>query len=79
MPHVITDLGYRLFFYSNEGEPREPIHVHVESENGEAKVWVDPISIAKSQGYNSKEQREIVKLVAKHRNLIVRKWHEHFR
>lgn len=78
MPHVITDRGYRLFFYSNEGDPREPIHVHVESANGVAKVWVNPESIAESHGYSGKEQRDIVKLVAHHRNLIVRKWHEHF-
>ena len=38
MPTVFSEGGYRFFFYSNEGNPREPVHVHVERGDGEAKI-----------------------------------------
>jgi len=28
MPVVFRYRGYRFFFYSNEGDPREPLHIH---------------------------------------------------
>lgn len=36
MPTVFRDGGFRFFFYSNEGDPREPVHVHVERSGMEA-------------------------------------------
>lgn len=42
MPEVFRWRGFRFFFYSNEGSPREPCHVHVEHADGEAKVRHDP-------------------------------------
>ncbi|WP_235911689.1 DUF4160 domain-containing protein [Mesorhizobium xinjiangense] len=42
MPLIFSSGPYRLFFYLNEGDPREPIHVHVRSSDGEAKIWVEP-------------------------------------
>jgi hypothetical protein len=42
MPEVFRDRGFRFFFYSNEGSPREPIHIHVERDNQEAKFWLNP-------------------------------------
>ena len=29
MPIVFRYHGYKFFFYSNEGDPREPVHIHV--------------------------------------------------
>jgi hypothetical protein len=39
MPVVLRYKGFRFFFYSNEGSPREPVHVHVHvlGADGEAK------------------------------------------
>ncbi len=34
--------GFRFFFYSNEGSPREPVHVHVRAASSEAKLWLEP-------------------------------------
>jgi hypothetical protein len=42
MPAVFRYKGFRFFFYSNEGNPREPAHVHVRGEGGEAKFWLSP-------------------------------------
>jgi hypothetical protein len=42
MPEVSRDRGFRFFFYSNEGDPREPVHVHIERDRCEAKFWLRP-------------------------------------
>ncbi len=41
MPVVFRYKGFRYFFYSNEGSPREPVHVHVRAGSGEAKLRLD--------------------------------------
>ena len=38
MPTVFRIDGFRFFFYSNEGNPREPVHVHVRKAGAEAKL-----------------------------------------
>jgi hypothetical protein len=42
MPTVSLDRGFRFFFYSNEGLPREAVHIHVEKDDVEAKFWLRP-------------------------------------
>ncbi len=79
MPVVFRESGLRYFFYSNEGFPREPLHIHVKGRGCDAKVWLEPaVSIAESYGFNSRELVRILSVVAENRNLIERAWHEHF-
>ncbi len=79
MPVVFRVKGIRFFFYSNEGNPREPIHIHAESADGRAKVWLYPeASIASSAGYNRKQLAEIVVAVSAHRADVERAWNEYF-
>ena len=42
VPVVLRYKGFQLFFYSNEGSPREPMHVHVRGDGREAKYWMRP-------------------------------------
>jgi hypothetical protein len=42
MPTVFRHDGFRFFFCSIEGDPREPMHVHVMGDGGEAKFWLSP-------------------------------------
>jgi Domain of unknown function (DUF4160) len=42
VPKVFEQDGYRFHFYSNEGDPREPIHVHVAKQGADAKFWLYP-------------------------------------
>lgn len=42
MPVILRFKGYKFFFYSNEGNPLEPAHIHVRSAEGEAKFWRVP-------------------------------------
>jgi hypothetical protein len=79
MPTVFRERGFRFFFYSNEGLPREPIHIHVERDDVEAKFWLHPdVSLAYNEGYNARTLRELLGIVERNRNLIERAWNEYF-
>ena len=39
MPVILRIDGFRFFFYSNEGNPLEPAHIHVMKSGSEAKFW----------------------------------------
>ena len=80
MPVVLRHKAFRFFFYSNEGSPREPIHVHVRGNGGEAKLWLRPaVRVAASDGLDARTLRELVEVVERNLALIERNWHEHFR
>jgi hypothetical protein len=80
MPVVFRYRGFRFFFYSNEGSPREPMHVHVLGEGGEAKLWLHPeVRVAVSDGLSAKALRELSAVVTQNAALIERAWNEHFR
>ena len=79
MPVVLRDSGLRYFFYSNEGSPREPAHVHVMGGGGEAKIWLEPeIAVADSYGFSSAQLARILRIVNDNRERLFRAWHEHF-
>jgi len=79
MPVVFRHHNLTFFFYSNEGDPREPIHIHVRRSGDIAKVWLYPlIGIAESRGFNSRELSVILRLVIGNRHLIEKTWHEYF-
>lgn len=79
MPVVFRVAGLRFFFFSNEGLPREPAHIHVKGSGSDAKIWLEPeISIADSYGFNSRQLADIIRIVSENRDRILRAWHEHF-
>ena len=79
MPVVLRYRGFRFFFYSNEGSPREPVHVHVVGAGGEAKYWLHPlVSLAGSDGFDARTLRELQGVVEQNAELIERAWNEYF-
>lgn len=79
MPTVFRREGARFFFYSNEGDPREPPHVHVERGSGAAKIRLGPeVAIVESFGFSRREQSELLRIVEATREEIERAWHDHF-
>ncbi|MDP5008972.1 MAG: DUF4160 domain-containing protein [Glaciimonas sp.] len=79
MPVIFRYKGFRFFFYSNEGSPREPVHVHVRNSEGEAKFWLHPIvSLENSDGFDAKQLRELAKVVEQNIILIEKTWNEYF-
>jgi hypothetical protein len=79
MPTVFRERGFRFFFYSNEGSPREPAYIHVEKDNNEAKFWLIPaVQVAYNDGYDARTLRELLVIVTVNRDLIERAWNEFF-
>ena len=79
MPVVFRHRGGRFYFFSNEGSPREPVHIHVEKDGGEAKFWLRPdVVVAESFGFTRRELVELGLVVLERREEIERAWHEHF-
>ena len=79
MPVAFRHKGFRFAFYSNEGDPREPPHVHAIKNGVDAKFWLSPeIVVAYNDGFNSRTLRELTELVSERRDFIVRAWDEFF-
>ena len=80
MPVVFRHHGFKFFFYSNEGTPREPVHIHVEKDYVEAKFWLEPeVHLAYNDGYDARTLRNLLETVELNRERIERAWNEFFR
>ncbi len=79
MPLVFTINGFRFFFFSNEGDPREPLHIHVRKDRNLAKFWIDPeVTLADSYGFSAKELNIIRKIIDNRKAEIAGAWNDHF-
>ena len=76
MPTVMRSGPYRFFFYA--GDRDEPPHVHVERDNSEAKYWLDPIQLERSNGFSRSELSKLKKLTTNNRQHLLDQWHEFF-
>lgn len=80
MPVIFRWEGIRFYFFSNEGDPREPIHVHAQRADAEAKIWLFPQpAIADSEGFTRRELTLLLRVVEHNKVLIEEAWHGHFR
>ncbi|AEC16383.1 DUF4160 domain-containing protein [Gallibacterium anatis] len=78
MPVILRFKGYKLFFYSNEGNPLEPPHIHVRKAGNEAKFWLEPVSLAQNDGFNAKELKELLIYISTQKEIIQGHWYEYF-
>jgi hypothetical protein len=79
MPVVFRERAFRFFFYSNEGSPREPVHIHVEKDDLEAKFWLLPeVRVAYNDGFDARTLRELLGIVETNKDRIGRAWNEFF-
>ena len=79
MPVVLRKDGFKFMFYSNEGDPREPSHIHVRHGREEAKFWLLPVvALAHNDGFNARTLNIVQRLVEKHRDELERSWNEYF-
>lgn len=86
MPSLFKLLGYKVYFWSNEGQPLEPVHVHISKSNPSAnatKFWVysDGTVHLASNGskLSSKEIRNLERALQAHFDEIVFQWENYFR
>ena len=76
VPTVMRAGPYRFFIWSHE--PPEPAHIHVESGDGHAKFWLDPVSLAEAEGYNPREVARIRRIVVANRSELRERWRDIF-
>lgn len=75
-PTVFRKQGYRFLFFSRE-EPR--MHVHILSEDGEAKFWLEPqIELARNYRFSRTALKEIERIIEEHQDEIRIAWEIHF-
>jgi len=56
----------------------EPPHVHVDRESLSAKLWLDPVILARNLGFGARELRTIERMVVEHQQEFLRAWNEYF-
>ena len=79
MPIVFRLEGMRFHFYSYEGAPREPMHLHVARPDVDAKFWLYPqVRLAYNNGFSGREIRRLIGIVEAHREQIEEVWNAHF-
>jgi len=76
MPTVLRIDGYRFYFYSHE--PNEPPHVHIDRAEFSAKVWLEPVSLARNLGFRGREVNIILRHVRAHQAQLLEAWHDFF-
>ncbi|MBQ9511809.1 MAG: DUF4160 domain-containing protein [Lachnospiraceae bacterium] len=85
MPQVFRVGSYWVFFWTNEGEPMEPVHVHISEGAPQAnatKVWITKSGKCILSNNNSKipekTLRSILRIIEARSGMIIRKWQEYF-
>jgi hypothetical protein len=79
MPTVLRRGGLRFFFYSDEGTPREPLHIHVRQGDRETKLWLRPgLPVAYNYGFSRSEIRELREVIEEDRERIETAWDAFF-
>ena len=76
MPTILMVMGWRFFFFSNEGD--EPIHIRCQKEDAEAKYWLDTgeLDIVEDHAYGMSpaDKRTVRKIIFEHFDYIVTQW-----
>lgn len=81
MPKLFNLFGYSIFFWANEGDPIEPIHVHVAlgaAQPNATKLWITEaggVVIANNNSHIPMHTlNAIVDVLATHTDDIVSQW-----
>lgn len=77
MPEIFRFFGFSFFFYSKE---HEPIHVHVEGEEGFAKYDYTEtgFELRESKGLKTSSLKKIKMVIDENQDIIVSRWNEYF-
>jgi hypothetical protein len=76
MPTVLRWNGYRIFFYSADGD--EPPHVHVVRGDCEAKIWLSDCAVAINLGFAARDLGTIVRKIRERRPALLEAWNDYF-
>ena len=79
MPKLLDWNGWRFFFYSREGMPLEPPHVHIRKDGSEVKVWLTPVvRVADERRMDARTLKMLVAKVELERDRFEERWHDFF-
>lgn len=79
MPVVFRWNGFRFHFFSNEGNPREPMHIHVSREGAKAKFWLFPdVELAYNRGFDARAIMRLQQVVEQRRSELEEAWNDYF-
>ena len=79
MPKLFEHNGWKFFFYSREGMPLEPPHIHIRKDRSEAKIWLSPIvKVATDRRIDPRTLKMLLAIVEDHRDEFEERWHEFF-
>ena len=75
MPTALREGPYRFFFVSFDCN--EPTRVHVQRDDMEAKIWLEPIEVAFNHGFAGHEIRDIEDIILENHSQLTEAWYEH--
>lgn len=85
MPQIFRIGAYSVYFWVNENDPLEPVHVHIAEGRANAnatKVWLTSSGHALLCNNNSqipkKELRNIMRVIEANSKTIMEKWYQFF-
>ncbi|MBQ3514985.1 MAG: DUF4160 domain-containing protein [Lachnospiraceae bacterium] len=85
MPQVFKIGSYWVYFWANEGDPKEPVHVHVSQGNSQAnatKIWITKAGKCLLSNNNSNipniALRNIMRIIEARSTEIINKWYSFF-
>ncbi|HKI87070.1 MAG TPA: DUF4160 domain-containing protein [Thermoanaerobaculia bacterium] len=76
MPTALRSGPYRVYFYSHE--PNEPPHVHVDRDDRTAKLWLEPVRLARNLGFSAQELTRIERLTRDNQAALLEAWRGYF-
>ena len=85
MPQILRIGPYSIYFWSNEGNPLEPVHVHIAEGRANAsatKIWITSTGRAILSNNNSKIPEKVIsrliRLVEANSAEIIEEWLNRF-
>ncbi len=76
MPLVFLFFGFRFSFFSND---HEPVHVHINKGDAEAKYNIKPIQMVYNRGFKKQELALIETIIADNEEVIEERWKAYFK
>lgn len=74
MPTILRSGFSGVISYSYE--PNKPLYVYVDRDRASGKVWLNPVALASSLGFNAGELREVERFVTENRSMLLWAWEE---
>ena len=85
MPQIFRIGSYIIYFWSNENNPLEPVHVHIaegRASGNATKVWITSAGKALLRNNNShiplKTLNNMIRYIEANSGIIINKWYAQF-